>query len=160
MNLYRLYMKNGICFSCKFSGNEPKWIYPPLLVPLPSNSHCFQSPSLMPPGKLFSPLSLKPQKAPRRFLLIVDSGVWNFCRSCGLVENLAIECQSLSYSVTTKQGKSKPILKDCSLSIPSGQLWMLLGPNGSGKSTLLKVLTNCQTKNLYSFIFVIWILSC
>ncbi|MBA0577017.1 hypothetical protein Golob_023822, partial [Gossypium lobatum] len=31
-----------------------------------------------------------------------------------------------------------PILKDCSIRIPSGPLWMLLGPNGCGKSTLLK----------------------
>jgi energy-coupling factor transport system ATP-binding protein len=33
-----------------------------------------------------------------------------------------------------------PVLKDCSLRIPRGQLWMLLGPNGSGKSTLLQLM--------------------
>ncbi|OVA10720.1 ABC transporter-like [Macleaya cordata] len=54
--------------------------------------------------------------------------------------NYAIEGKSLSYSITTKQGKFVPILQNCSISIPSGQLWMLLGPNGCGKSTLLKVL--------------------
>ncbi|XP_019180068.1 PREDICTED: ABC transporter I family member 10, chloroplastic isoform X2 [Ipomoea nil] len=54
-------------------------------------------------------------------------------------ESCAIEASNLSYSVVTNQGKHLPILKDCSLSVPSGQLWMLLGPNGSGKSTLLKV---------------------
>ncbi|XP_031263331.1 ABC transporter I family member 10-like [Pistacia vera] len=52
----------------------------------------------------------------------------------------AIECENLSYSITTRQRKLVPILKDCSLSVPSGQLWMLLGPNGCGKSTLLKIL--------------------
>jgi energy-coupling factor transport system ATP-binding protein len=34
----------------------------------------------------------------------------------------------------------RPILKNCSFSLPPGQLWMLLGSNGSGKSTLLKLL--------------------
>ncbi|KAA8545229.1 hypothetical protein F0562_020013 [Nyssa sinensis] len=57
-----------------------------------------------------------------------------------LTENFAIEGRNLNYSVTTRQGKFVPILKDCSLQIPSGQFWMLLGPNGSGKSTLLKIL--------------------
>jgi len=36
-------------------------------------------------------------------------------------------------------GKSL-VLQDCSLTIPPGQLWMLLGANGSGKSTLLRLL--------------------
>ncbi|XP_022841791.1 ABC transporter I family member 10 isoform X2 [Olea europaea var. sylvestris] len=53
--------------------------------------------------------------------------------------NLAIDCRNLSFSITTRHGKVLPILNDCSLSIPSGQFWMLLGPNGCGKSTLLKV---------------------
>ncbi|XAR64769.1 hypothetical protein NMG60_11008598 [Bertholletia excelsa] len=55
-------------------------------------------------------------------------------------DNFAIEGRSLSYSISTKQGIFMPILKDCSLRIPSGQFWMLLGPNGCGKSTLLKIL--------------------
>ncbi|KAH8507602.1 hypothetical protein H0E87_009954 [Populus deltoides] len=53
--------------------------------------------------------------------------------------NIAIEGRNLNFSIKTRKGGLVPILKDCSLSIPSGQLWMLLGPNGCGKSTLLKV---------------------
>ncbi|CAI0428140.1 unnamed protein product [Linum tenue] len=59
----------------------------------------------------------------------------------------AIEAQNLSFSIATQQGKSVPILQDCSLRIPSGQLWMLLGPNGCGKSTLLKVLAGLLNPN-------------
>uniref|UniRef100_A0A2N9FV62 ABC transporter domain-containing protein n=1 Tax=Fagus sylvatica TaxID=28930 RepID=A0A2N9FV62_FAGSY len=55
-------------------------------------------------------------------------------------ENIAIEGQNVNFSITTRQGKVVPILRDCSLRIPSGQFWMLLGPNGCGKSTLLKIL--------------------
>ncbi|KAB2085525.1 hypothetical protein ES319_A05G403400v1 [Gossypium barbadense] len=54
-------------------------------------------------------------------------------------ESVAIEGRNINFSVNTRQGKMVPILKDCSIRIPSGQLWMLLGPNGCGKSTLLKV---------------------
>ncbi|XP_061988130.1 ABC transporter I family member 10 isoform X1 [Rosa rugosa] len=57
-----------------------------------------------------------------------------------VTEEISIEGCNLSFSVATKQGKTIPILKDCSLRIPSGQFWMLLGPNGCGKSTLLKIL--------------------
>ncbi|XP_073029191.1 ABC transporter I family member 10 [Primulina eburnea] len=55
-------------------------------------------------------------------------------------DNYAIHCRNLTYSVKTRHGTVIPILKDCSLTIPSGQFWMLLGPNGCGKSTLLKIL--------------------
>ncbi|CAI0428139.1 unnamed protein product [Linum tenue] len=61
--------------------------------------------------------------------------------------DVAIEAQNLSFSIATQQGKSVPILQDCSLRIPSGQLWMLLGPNGCGKSTLLKVLAGLLNPN-------------
>ncbi|XP_077243726.1 ABC transporter I family member 10-like [Tasmannia lanceolata] len=52
---------------------------------------------------------------------------------------LAIEGKNLSFYVK-RHGKVFPILKDCSIRVPAGELWMLLGPNGCGKSTLLKVL--------------------
>ncbi|KAF9681780.1 hypothetical protein SADUNF_Sadunf05G0038300 [Salix dunnii] len=75
--------------------------------------------------------------------------------------NIAIECRNLNFSIKTRKGDSVPILKDCSLSIPSGKLWMLLGPNGCGKSTLLKILAgllNPTSGSLYvkrpkSFVF-------
>ncbi|KAL5981654.1 hypothetical protein ACLOJK_015717 [Asimina triloba] len=63
--------------------------------------------------------------------------------------NLAIEGRNLNFSITRKKrrygGRPSqaeelvPILNDCSIRIPTGQLWMLLGPNGCEKSTLLKV---------------------
>ncbi|KAK7282329.1 hypothetical protein RIF29_11009 [Crotalaria pallida] len=59
---------------------------------------------------------------------------------CSRADNIAIEGRNLNFSFTTNQAKAVPILKDCSLRIPSGQFWMLLGPNGCGKSTLLKIL--------------------
>ncbi|CAH9076671.1 unnamed protein product [Cuscuta europaea] len=72
-------------------------------------------------------------------------------RSSTIEEFCAIETCNLRYSVLTKQGKHLTILNDCSLSIPSGQLWMLLGPNGSGKSTLLKILAGLLCPNSGSF---------
>lgn len=52
---------------------------------------------------------------------------------------LAIDVQHLHLSLE-KDSRKVPILRDCSMNIPEGQLWMLLGPNGCGKSTLLKAL--------------------
>lgn len=69
------------------------------------------------------------------------------------MDNFAIEGRNLNFSFTTRQTKGVPILRDCSLRIPSGQFWMLLGPNGCGKSTLLKVLCveATQVKDLLFF---------
>jgi len=53
--------------------------------------------------------------------------------------DFAIEGRNLNLSLK-KEGLETPILKNCSLQIPEGQLWMLLGSNGCGKSTLLKAL--------------------
>jgi ABC-type multidrug transport system fused ATPase/permease subunit len=50
---------------------------------------------------------------------------------------IAIQVQNLGLSLSSDKGEI-PVLKDCSLRIPEGQLWMLLGPNGCGKSTILK----------------------
>ncbi|CAN4119362.1 unnamed protein product [Withania somnifera] len=61
-------------------------------------------------------------------------------RNAALADSFAIDARNLSYSVVSRQGKVIPILRDCSLRVPSGQFWMLLGPNGCGKSTLLKIL--------------------
>ncbi|KAG5529057.1 hypothetical protein RHGRI_029653 [Rhododendron griersonianum] len=61
-------------------------------------------------------------------------------RNAAFTEKFSIEGRNLSYSIPTGQGRHVPILRDCSLRIPSGQFWMLLGPNGCGKSTLLKIL--------------------
>nr|QVT92356.1 ABC transporter [Salvia miltiorrhiza] len=70
----------------------------------------------------------------------VHSSGDNYTATATVATTSAIECRNLSYSVRTRQGNFVPILTDCSLSIPSGQFWMLLGPNGCGKSTLLKIL--------------------
>lgn len=37
------------------------------------------------------------------------------------------------------------VLRDCSLELPQGELWMLLGTNGSGKSTLLRLIAGLFT---------------
>ncbi|CAI5929686.1 unnamed protein product, partial [Closterium sp. NIES-65] len=54
----------------------------------------------------------------------------------------AIDVEGLSLSLGRAQ-----VLRECSLRVPEGQLWMLLGPNGCGKSTLLKVLAGLLQPN-------------
>lgn len=66
-----------------------------------------------------------------------------------VTDNIAIDGRNVNFSITTRQGKVVPILRDCSLRIPSGQFWMLLGPNGCGKSTLLKVHQNLPYQNCF-----------
>ncbi|MDG2991767.1 ATP-binding cassette domain-containing protein [Candidatus Synechococcus calcipolaris G9] len=49
----------------------------------------------------------------------------------------AIALNHLTFGWSPQQS----LLRDLSLSIPQGQLWMLLGANGSGKSTLVRLLS-------------------
>ncbi|KAK9291402.1 hypothetical protein L1049_019349 [Liquidambar formosana] len=108
------------------------------------------SASHLPPIHLNRPTRSQDHNISLSFQLGISSSTFTLylsCRSTSLsicwasvTENIAIEAQNLNYSFPTRQGKFVPILKDCSLRIPSGQLWMLLGPNGCGKSTLLKIL--------------------
>ncbi|KAJ3696141.1 hypothetical protein LUZ60_001518 [Juncus effusus] len=82
-----------------------------------------------------STLSFSPSLSP-----LSRSTTTSCCTRASSGSSLAIESRKVSYSITTKRGRYLPILKDCSILVPPGQLWMLLGPNGCGKSTLLKVL--------------------
>ncbi|KAM0951993.1 putative ABC-type Fe(3+) transporter [Dioscorea sansibarensis] len=79
-------------------------------------------------------------RLPRRSQGAIAASASHRCSIATQDRRAAIEGSGICYSVTTRQGRTVPILKDCSLSVPTGQLWMLLGPNGCGKSTLLKVL--------------------
>lgn len=66
-------------------------------------------------------------------------GVLGIPRANAGLERAAIDVQHVHLSFQ-KDSRTVPILRDCCMSIPQGQLWMLLGPNGCGKSTLLKAL--------------------
>jgi ABC-2 type transport system ATP-binding protein len=52
-----------------------------------------------------------------------------------------LECKSITKSYV----KGMPVLRDLSMSIPSGRIVGLLGPNGCGKSTFLKIVTGLLT---------------
>ncbi|WVL02362.1 energy-coupling factor ABC transporter ATP-binding protein [Cyanobacterium sp. Dongsha4] len=51
---------------------------------------------------------------------------------------MAIAVENLNFSWSPQAS----VLNSCSLSVPKGELWMLLGNNGCGKSTLLRLLAN------------------
>ncbi|MBE9180801.1 ABC transporter ATP-binding protein [Oculatella sp. LEGE 06141] len=42
--------------------------------------------------------------------------------------------------LTFQWSSGNSVLRNCSLTVPRGEFWMLLGTNGSGKSTLLRLL--------------------
>ncbi len=52
------------------------------------------------------------------------------------VTTSAISVHNLNFAWAS----GETVLKNCSLSVPRGEFWMLLGTNGSGKSTLLRLL--------------------
>ncbi|KAL3921045.1 MAG: hypothetical protein SGPRY_005037 [Prymnesium sp.] len=51
-----------------------------------------------------------------------------------------LDFTDISYTVKTKKGV-KTLLRDCSASVPAGEVLALMGPSGAGKTTLLNVLT-------------------
>eukprot|EP00899_Mesostigma_viride_P025008 jgi/Mesvir1/5692/Mv15707-RA.1 len=59
-------------------------------------------------------------------------------------EQAAVYIENLTVSVGDQNDRYEA-LKECSLVVPGGTLWMLLGPNGCGKSTLLMTLAGLLT---------------
>ncbi|MBO4323465.1 MAG: ATP-binding cassette domain-containing protein [Clostridia bacterium] len=54
-----------------------------------------------------------------------------------------LEIKNLSFSAADGE-KEKEILKDVSLTVPSGKLVVITGPNGGGKSTLAKLIAGIE----------------
>lgn len=56
-------------------------------------------------------------------------------------EPAAFQLRGVEYAYPTHNGQpAVQVIRQVSLSIPRGQLWVILGPNGSGKTTLLKLM--------------------
>ncbi len=54
-----------------------------------------------------------------------------------------LQIKNLSFAVNA-QGQEKEILKNISLEIPDGRLFVVTGPNGGGKSTLAKLIAGIE----------------
>ena len=54
-----------------------------------------------------------------------------------------LKIKNLSFSVDA-DGQKKEIIKNISLEIPDGKLYVITGPNGGGKSTLAKLITGIE----------------
>ena len=54
-----------------------------------------------------------------------------------------LEIKNLSFSVNTENGRAD-ILKNISLTIPTGKFVVITGPNGGGKSTLAKIIMGIE----------------
>lgn len=54
-----------------------------------------------------------------------------------------LKIKNLSFSVDA-DGQKKEIIKNVSLEIPDGKLYVITGPNGGGKSTLAKLITGIE----------------
>ena len=54
-----------------------------------------------------------------------------------------LEIKNLSFAVSD-DGSDKEIIRDISLEIPDGKLYVITGPNGGGKSTLAKLIAGIE----------------
>ena len=54
-----------------------------------------------------------------------------------------LELKNISFEVSD-EGQDKEIIRDISLSIPSGKLAVITGPNGGGKSTLARLIMGIE----------------
>ena len=63
-----------------------------------------------------------------------------------------LQIKNLSFAVSD-EGSGKEIIKDISLEIPDGKLYVITGPNGGGKSTLAKLVAGIETPTSGQIIF-------
>ena len=63
-----------------------------------------------------------------------------------------LEIKNLSFAVSG-DGSDKEIIKDISLEIPDGRLYVITGPNGGGKSTLAKLIAGIEKPSEGRIIF-------
>ena len=63
-----------------------------------------------------------------------------------------LQIKNLSFAVSD-EGSGKEIIKDISLAIPDGKLYVITGPNGGGKSTLAKLIAGIETPTSGQIIF-------
>ncbi len=63
-----------------------------------------------------------------------------------------LQIKNLSFAVSD-EGSGKEIIKDISLEIPDGKLYVITGPNGGGKSTLAKLIAGIEMPTSGQIIF-------
>ena len=63
-----------------------------------------------------------------------------------------LQIKNLSFAVSD-EGSGKEIIKDISIEIPDGKLYVITGPNGGGKSTLAKLIAGIETPTSGQIIF-------
>ena len=63
-----------------------------------------------------------------------------------------LQIKNLSFAVDS-DGQKKEILKNISLEIPDGKLFVITGPNGGGKSTLAKLIAGIEKPTAGQILF-------
>ena len=63
-----------------------------------------------------------------------------------------LKIKNLSFDVQS-EGQNKEIIKDISIEVPDGKLFVITGPNGGGKSTLAKLIAGIEKPTSGQIIF-------